>query len=64
MAVASEDDEVLRYLRALGMPDNCVKFTVTAECKAPVIAEATFYVEIGEEEITKRYHLIEIEDGK
>jgi hypothetical protein len=60
MAVASEDEDVLRYLRALGMPDDCVKFTVTAEVGALVVAEATFFVAPDSQEtVTKRYRLVE-----
>jgi hypothetical protein len=60
MTVASDDEEVSHLLRALGMPEHCVKFTLTAEVNAPLMAEATFYVMPNfEETVTKRYRLVE-----
>jgi hypothetical protein len=60
MAVASRDEDLLRYLRALGMPERCVKFTLTAEVDCLVTATATFYPEIdAKETITKRFVLVE-----
>lgn len=61
MAVASRDKDVLRYLRALGMPDNCLKYVIIATHNEALVAEATFYVtpDFGEQ-ITKRFHLEEI----
>jgi hypothetical protein len=58
LVVTSDDKDVMRYLMALGMPKNCVKFTVTAEIDRPITAEATFYPDlIGNELTTRRFIL-------
>jgi hypothetical protein len=65
MAVSSGDKDALRYLRALGMPERCIKFTVVCELNDVIRAEATFFPEGKfDEPITKRFVLAESEDEK
>lgn len=62
MAKRYPDDELVRLLKALGMPDGCYEFTVTARVNDIVRAEAKFYPEVeGGEPITKQYKLVEVE---
>lgn len=63
MAVCSTDDDVVKFLKALGMPEGCTRFELVAECNQPVRAVATFYPSWppadGEELITRRFKLVE-----
>jgi hypothetical protein len=68
MSVESDDDEIIRVLKAMGMPRNCTKFILIAEVDQPVKVIATYFPEpnfhpdIGIQRmlVTKRFKLTEI----
>lgn len=60
--VSSHDEYLISLLKALGMPDDCYEFTVTARVNDIVRAEAKFHPDVEDgEPITKRYTLVEQE---
>ena len=60
MASFTPDPDLLRLLRALGMPERCTKFVLVVDMDNGVRARATFFPEVDSAvPVTKTYKLVE-----
>jgi hypothetical protein len=61
----SSDNVYPKLMEMFGLPEDCRKAVITLQAGAPVVAECEVYVNMKEstETITKRYKLVEIEEG-